>query len=189
YAEHGIDLVVPIGSLAFDFVVEHGPAMLPDVPILFTSVNASRIAQTTLDGRTTGVAVRRDVRQTIDLILALQPETQMIVIPIGSSPTEKAWAQDTRELFRPYEARVRITYLSDLSMDAILREVSALPEHSAVLFTTVFYYDAAGRYFMPDEALASITARSTAPVFGTDEAFLGSGIVGGILYDPSKTGE
>src|SRR5262249_46978218 len=115
YAEHGIDLVVPIGSLAFDFVVEHGPAMLPDVPILFTSVNASRIAQTTLDGRTTGVAVRRDVRQTIDLILALQPETQMIVIPIGSSPTEKAWAQDTRELFRPYEARVRITYLSDLS--------------------------------------------------------------------------
>jgi signal transduction histidine kinase len=68
-------------------------------------------------------------------------------------------------------------------MDAMLSRLSALPEHSAVLFTTVFYYDAAGQYFLPDEALAGISARSTAPVYGTDEAFLGSGPVGGILYD------
>jgi signal transduction histidine kinase len=84
---------------------------------------------------------------------------------------------------------VRITYLSDLSMAAILRQLSALGEDSAVLFTTVFYYDADGRYFLPDEALAGITSRSKAPVYGTDEAFLGSGIVGGILYDPSPAGD
>ena len=75
-------------------------------------------------------------------------------------------------------------------MEAMQRRLSALPGHSAVLFTTVFYYDAAGQYFMPDEALAGISSRSTAPVFtGSDEVFLGSGIVGGVLYDLTPTAD
>jgi signal transduction histidine kinase len=189
YAGPRIDLIVAVGSLAYDFILEHGDAISPDVPIVFTSVNASRIAQTPLKENVTGVAVERDVRQTFDLLLAVQPDLQRIVIPIGSSSTEKAWAEDTRQLFQPYEKRVRVEYLSDLSMDAMLRRLSALPEHSAVLFTTVFYYDAAGQYFLPDEALAGISARSTAPVYGTDEAFLGSGIVGGVLYDLTPTAD
>ena len=189
YAGPRIDLIVTVGSLAFDFVLEHGDTIFPDIPIVFASVSASRIAQAPLKANVTGVAVERDVRQTVDLLLAIQPDIQQIVIPIGSSPTEKEWAEDTRQLFKPYEKRVRIEYLSDLSMDAMLRRLSALPAHSAVLFTTVFYYDADGQYFLPDEALAGISARSTAPVFGTDEAFLGSGVVGGVLYDITPTAD
>ena len=189
YAGPRIDLIVTIGSLAFDFVREHGDAIFPGIPIVFTSVNASRIAQLTLEENTTGVAVTRDVRQTLDLLLTVQPDVRRIVIPTGSSPTEKAWAKETRELFQPYEKRVQITYLSDLSMETMLQRLSSLGEKSAVLFTTLFYYDADGRYFRPEEALASISARSNAPVYGTDEAFLGLGIVGGVLYDPSAAGD
>ena len=149
YAGPRIDLIVTVGSLAFDFILEHGDTIFPDIPIVFASVNASRIAQAPLKENVTGVAVERDVRQTVDLLLAIQPDVQQIVIPIGSSPTEKEWAEDTRQLFKPYEKRVRVEDLSDLSMDAMLRRLSALPAHSAVLFTTVFYYDAAGSISCP----------------------------------------
>jgi signal transduction histidine kinase len=189
YAAPRIDLIIAVGSLAFDFILEHGDAVFPGISIVFTSVNASRIAQIALKENITGVAVKRDVRQTLDLLLTVHPDTRQIVVPVGSSPTEEAWGKETRELFQPYETRVRITYLSGLSMDAMLGTLNALPAHSAVLFTTVFYYDAAGQYFLPEEALANITARSNAPVYGTDEAFLGSGIVGGILYDLAPTGD
>ena len=189
YSGPRIDLIVTVGSLAYDFILEHGEATFPDIPVVFASVNATRLAQTTLRENITGVGVKRDVRQTLDLLMAVQPDTRQIIVPVGSSATEKTWALETRELFRPYETRVRIEYLSGLSMDAMLRTLGALPAHSAVLFTTLFYYDAAGQYFLPDEALASIAARSTAPVYGTDEAFLGSGIVGGVLYDLTPVGD
>jgi signal transduction histidine kinase len=189
YSGPRIDLIVTVSSLAFDFILEHGDAIFPGIPIVFASVNALRLTQATLRENITGVAVKRDIRQTVDLLLAIQPDTRQIVVPAGSSPTEKAWTLETRELFRPYESRVRIEFLSGLSMDAMLRTLGALPAHSAVLFTPIFYYDAAGQYFLPDEALASIAARSAAPVYGTDEAFLGWGIVGGVLYDLAPVGD
>jgi ABC-type uncharacterized transport system substrate-binding protein len=189
YSGPRIDLIVTVGSLAFDFILENGDAIFPGIPIVFASVNASRLAQMTLKENITGVGVKRDIRQTLDVLLAVQPDTRQVVVPVGSSATEKAWASETRELFQRYETRVRIDYLSGLPMDAMLRTLNALPAHSAVLFTSIFYYDAAGQYFLPDEALTSITARSAAPVYGTDEAFLGSGIVGGILYDLAPVGD
>jgi signal transduction histidine kinase/ABC-type uncharacterized transport system substrate-binding protein len=189
YAGPRMDLIVTVSSLAFDFILEHGEEIFPGIPIVFASVNATRLAQTTLRENITGVGVKRDIRQTLDLLLSLQPDTRQIVVPVGSSATEKAWAADTRELLQPYETRVRIEYLFGLSMESMLRALNALPAHSAVLFTAVFYYDEAGQYFLPDEALASITARSSAPVYGTDEAYLGSGIVGGMLYDLTPVGD
>ena len=183
------DLIVTVGSLAFDFIVEHGDEIFPDVPVVFASVNVSRIEEMSLRENITGVAVKRDLRDTLELILQLHPETHQVFVPVGSSPTEADWATATRALLQPYETRVRITYLSGLSMDAMLRTVSQLPPHSAILFTMLFFYDGTGRYFMPEETLANITARSNAPVYGTDEAFLGSGIVGGILFDLAPAGD
>jgi signal transduction histidine kinase/ABC-type uncharacterized transport system substrate-binding protein len=187
YASPQIDLIVASGSLAFDFLMENDDAIFPGVPVVFASVNASRMTE--LHTNMTGIAVKRDVRQTLDLLLTLQPDTQHIVIPVGSSPTEQAWTEDTRNLLRPYEARVGLTYLSGLSMDAMIRELHDLPAHSAILFTTLFYYDAAGQYFLPEETAAAIAAQANAPVYSTDEAFLGSGIVGGMLYDLGPSGD
>jgi len=189
YTGPRIDLIITVSSLAFDFILEYGDEVFPGIPLVFASVNASRLTQVTLKENITGVAVKRDIRQTLDLLLAIEPDTQQIIVPAGSSPIEKVWTSETRELFRPYESRVRIEYLSGLSMDAMLRKLQALPAHSAVLFTPIFYYDAAGQYFLPEEALPRLTARSAAPVYGTDEAFLGWGIVGGVLYDLAPVGD
>ena len=183
YSAQQIDLIITVGSLAFDFILEHGDAIFPGVPVVFTSVNISRIEQLTLKSNVTGVATRRELRETLDLLLNIHPDTQQVVVPVGASSTEEAWVAATRQLLQPYEKRVRITYLSGLAMDGMLQTLSELPAHSVVLFTSLFYYDAAGRYFLPEEALALIAARSSAPVYGTDEALLGSGIVGGVLYD------
>jgi len=189
YATPRIDVIVAAGSLAFYFLRENSDAIFPRVPIVFTSVNASVVTAATLNPTFTGVGVKRDVRQTVDLLLALHPDTRQIVIPAGSSPTEEAWTAATQEQLQPYEKRVSLTYLSGLSMDAMVRKLRELPAHSIVLFTTLFFHDGAGRYFLPEEALATIAAAANAPVYSTDEAFLGSGIVGGVLYDLAPAGD
>src|ERR1700752_4841884 len=74
-------------------------------------------------------------------------------------------------------------------MDDMLDRLRHLSRDTIVMFTPVFYYDGAGRYYLPEETVALITAQSSVPVYGTDEAFLGSGILGGVLYDLARTGE
>jgi signal transduction histidine kinase len=188
YAATRIDLIITAGTLAFDFMLEHGDETFPSVPVVLAT-GAARIAELGGKANLTGIAIKRDVRQTLDLLLALQPDTRQVIVPVGSSPTEEAWGLAMRDLLRSYETRVRITYLSGLPMEGLLHALSELPEHSAVLFTTVYYYDSAGQYFLPEESVANIAARSNAPVYSTDAVFLGSGIVGGVLTDQGPVGD
>jgi hypothetical protein len=148
YAAQRVDLIVVVSSLAFDFVLEHGQEVFPGIPVVFSSVNGSRIQSLQLPANITGVAVKRDLGETMDLLLKIHPDTKHVFIPVGSSPIEQAWTAATREQFQPYETRVSITYLGGLPMDGMLRRLSELPEHSAVLFMPLFYYDGAGRYFL-----------------------------------------
>src|SRR5262249_22161713 len=165
YAAQRVDLIVVVNSLAFDFILEHGHEGFPGIPIVFTSVNVSRIQEMQLPANITGGAVKRDLRETLDLVLKIHPDAKHVFVPVGSSPIEQSWTTATRELFQPYETRVSVTYVGNLSMDEMLRRLSELPEHSVVLFMPLFYYDSAGRYFLPEEALALITARANAPVY------------------------
>ncbi len=188
YADRGIDLVIAISPLAFDFIFRHSDELFPGIPIVFTSVNTTRIDELSLGPNITGIAVTRDITQTLDLVLRLQPDTTRVVIPVGTSPTERSWAADTRKIFQPYEDRVAFSYLADLSMSDIVEHVKRLPPHTVVLFTPLFFYDAAGQYFLPEEALEQISRHSSAPVYGTDVHYLGAGIVGGVLYDLTPAG-
>jgi hypothetical protein len=174
YADAGIDLIVVVGSLTLDFVLEHGQAAFPRIPTVFTSISLERLEGVTLPANFTGIKVRRDIRETLDLALKIHPDTQQVVVPAGSSAIEKAWTANTRELLRPYEARVRVTCLSDLSMSAMLDRLKQLPPHTLVLVTPISLYDATQRYFLPHESLALIPSQVNAPICGTDTDYMGA---------------
>ncbi len=183
-----MDLVVVVSSLAFDFLDERGRQIFPHTPIVFTSVNATRLAKRSLGPNITGVAVIRDYTVTLDVILRLQPDTVSVVIPVGSSKAEKGWTEEARVSLKPYERRVAITYLDGLRMDEILARLKHLPPRTAVLFSPLFYTDAAGHYFLPEESLDLMSRAANAPIYGTNDTFLGLGIVGGALYDMDIVG-
>jgi signal transduction histidine kinase len=188
YAERRIDLIVVIGSSAFNFITERGEAIFQGVPIVFTSVGITRIEERPLRRTVTGIAVKRDYGDTIDVILRLQPDTTEIVIPVGATSLEKTWTMEIRDSLKSFEPRVRLTYLSDLPMTELLRRLTTLPAHTAILYSPLFSNDAAGRHFLPEEALALMVAASAAPIYGTNDSYLGLGIVGGALYRLSEVG-
>ena len=183
-----IDLIVVVSSLAFDFVMERAEEVFPGVPIVFTSVGVAKVQSLHLRSNVTGVAVKRDLRLTLELALRLQPDTTRVTVPVGTSSLEKIWAEDTRKLLQPYERRIAIDYLGDVSIDEMLSRLHHLEPRSIVLFSSVFFYDAAGDYFLPEETLERVSAAANVPVYGTDEPQLGTGIVGGVLYDLAQSG-
>jgi len=188
YSDRNIDLIVVVSPLGLNFLLRYGDELFPGTPIVFTSVNVRTVEKLALKPNVTGIAIKREFRDTLDLALRLQPDTQRVVIPVGTSPIEKSWAAELRTSLKPYGERLTLTFLTDLPMSDMLREVKSLPAHTIVLFSPLFFYDGAKHYFVPEEALDLISKASGAPVYGTDEIYLGHGIVGGHLYQMEQVG-
>ena len=168
YSNRKIDLVVVVSPLALKFAIKNGDALFPGTPIVFASVNILTLDNFSLRQNITGIAVKRNIPDTLELALRLQPDTTQVVVPVGTSQLERSWTADLQKSLRPYEDRVTITFLSDLSMDGMLDRLRVLPQHTIVLFSQFLFYDGTGRYFLPEEALDLICQASNAPVYGTD---------------------
>jgi signal transduction histidine kinase len=67
-----------------------------------------------------------------------------------------------------------------LSFEALLKQASALPPHTAI-FWELMIVDAAGVVHESDAPLTRLHAVANAPIFSYDESFFGSAIVGGPL--------
>ena len=82
-----------------------------------------------------------------------------------------------------------ITYLSDLSMSALLERLRKLPDHTAVLYVS-FFRDASGNQFVnATTALPLVSAVANAPVFGVSDVYVGRGAVGGYVVSFAEQGK
>lgn len=188
YADRKLDLIFVVSPLALNFLVQHEKNLFHGIPAVFTPIDVRRLDKLFLTPNITGIAIKHDIRDTLDLALRLQPDTARVIIPAGSSVIEKSWAEETRKALHSYSDHITVTVLADLPMSEMLTRLKNLPPHTVVLFASSFFYDAAGNYFLPEEVLDLICRSSNAPVYSTNEPYLGHGIVGGSLLDLAEPG-
>ena len=86
-----------------------------------------------------------------------------------------------------FQNRAAVTWLTDLSLQELRGELSRLPDHTVVLYLTMFQ-DAAGASFAPRQALDQFATASRAPIYGFYDTFLGHGIVGGSMVTFEEIG-
>ena len=187
YAGKKLDLIVAVLQPSLDFLVRHGEATFPGVPIVFCGIETSMLHARTLRPNITGVLVTRAFSPTLEIALQLQPDIQHVFVVGGTSTFDRHLLNLAQRDLKPYESRVAITYLVDLPMDGLLKAVSTLPARSAILFTTMFT-DGAGRGFVPHEALSSVATTANAPVYVALDQYVGAGAVGGNVYSVDTHG-
>ena len=78
-------------------------------------------------------------------------------------------------------------FLTNLSLSDLRGELSRLPDHTVVLYLTMFQ-DATGASFAPRQALTFFARASRAPIYGFYDTFLGFGIVGGSMVTFEEIG-
>jgi len=189
-AEKKPDLIIPVSYAALNFLLNSGKNLFPETPVvaLFNERRAEdvkrRIENLPL---ITGVKGKDEPGPTVDLALRLQPDTQRVAVVVGNSALEKFWLEQLRTDFAAYDGRITFTYLTDLPMDGLLKQVADLPPHTIILYT-FFFQDASGQFFLPEEALDLIGKASHVPVYGIYLPYVGHGVVGGRMEDPQKTG-
>ena len=182
YSGESIDLIYAFNPSALKFLLRHRGELFSNTPVVFIAYEMKRVADLSLDAHVTGVGGRVELSPTLDIALALQPQTKRVVVVAGKMPADTAFVEQARLEFTPYEGKVEFVYLIGLPVDELRTKLASLPENSIVFYLWVS--SDSTRQISPNPELISLLApSSSAPIYGTSQTYMGSGMIGGRLVD------
>src|SRR6476646_3668145 len=180
FAKRPLDLIVSIGAPATAFVQRHRQRLFATTPMVFTAVDQRRVEYSSLTAYDAAVPVRINYLSAFENILQVLPDTKDVIVVVGASPIEKFWKEAIGKEVEALASRIKLSWTDELSFEALLKQASALPPHTAI-FWELMIVDAAGVVHEGEVPLTRLHAIANAPIFSYDESFFGSAIVGGPL--------
>jgi signal transduction histidine kinase len=178
YEGKSFDLVVAMGDIPYEFVDRYRSALFRDTPVVFFTGRSSprRIPNST------GVSIETNLKGTIELATALQPDLRHVYVVSGADGTNRAYEAVARVQFGAFAPRLDFTYLAGLTTSELEQRLAALPGQSMVYYLVVDR-DGANRNFNPLEYVDRVAMVSNAPVYCWVDSAMDHGIVGGSLKD------
>ena len=178
YGDNRIGVIIAPSKQALNFLIKYRSDLFPNIPIVFHAVHR---ADVDIKDEAKGVAVKVDnpYRNTIDLALKLQPQTNEVLIIAGSSAHDNRLEMEVRKELKEFEDRgVKLTSLSDLSLDPLIAKVKSAPDHSIILYVR-YSQEELGKVLDSINSLTLITGAARVPVYTAFESLLGHGSIGG----------
>lgn len=182
YASEKFDLIITVGAPSLKFLSKHEAELFTDTPRLFFFYDEREELAYQLWPHTTGIWVKLDIAETLEMALALHPGTQRVFVVSGNDENNSFLREQAHSELQKYESKVEIAYLSKLTIEELKNTLAALPRKSLVLFID-FARDRAGNTFSGPEALSKIVPTSSAPIYGISNTYIGAGVVGGDVID------
>jgi PAS domain S-box-containing protein len=177
YTGRPIDVIVVVGSRALHFARQN--LEIFGNPPIVAAVSSSGLIDP--GSGITGLQGGLWINGTIDLALALRPDTRNVFVVDGSLDNNREIEGEVRRQVAQRPAALNLVYLRDLPLGELVTEVAAIPEHSVVLFFRQTLGDRA-QALDPLEGLTQVVRASPVPVFGYMEELLGEGLVGGYMW-------
>lgn len=181
YQGQRFDLIFAQAATVLRFLTKYGEELFPGTPIVFGTLDKSRIEGLTLGPNITGGLADFDFKNTLEAALRMQPDVRKVVVVVGTSPIDASYLPKVRTELRNFEGRVEVTYLTDLSMEELEKRVANLPADTVILYST-FYRDGAGQSFTQMDAIGRIAQVSSVPTYCHADRFLEVGCMGGFVY-------
>lgn len=188
YEGKRIDLIIAVMEPSMDFLFRRRGSLFTGVPIVFCGVDSSELEHLALPVDVTGVMMKRSYTPTLEIALNLQPETRHVFVVGGSSRFDRKVQEIARRDFLPFESRASFTWLTTQSMDELKGWVSSLPDHSIIMYLSLFN-DGAGQSFVTHDALKRIVSSANSPVYVALDQYIGTGAVGGSVFSVHSLGE
>ncbi len=181
FAGHHLDLVVPIGGPAAQFVQQHRQELFPETPML-AAIDQRLFSPDNLTAKDVAILTASEPRLTVETLMHLLPKTTNVVVVMGNSAIERFWSAEIRRDLQPFTNGVNFDWLDQLPFSEMLRRCATLPPRSAIFFPLLFV-DAAGVPHLEEHAMLRLHEVANAPIFGVWINQLGQGILGGRLMD------
>ena len=180
YAGKKLDLILVVNPPALKLLLDNRASLFPGTPIVFMVLDQQNLAGLNLGSDVTGVWGEANYRANLELALSLHPGTKHVVVISGVSEWDNYWRSRVQEDFRVLQDKVEISYLVGLSLADLKNAVAGLSPNTIVFFLSDTR-DNAGNNYDNGEVVRQISLVASAPIYGTSDAHLGLGIVGGRL--------
>ena len=183
YRNRRIDVVIAIADPALRFVLDYRDELFPGVPIVYSGIDVPGGGARVIPGLT---AVLRGTAyaETLKLALALHPSTEQVFV-IGRTPDPQV-VDSVKAEFRDVSQRIRLTFLEETTVPLLVEAVRSVPPRSLIVY--VFFSDLRPATMNDEEIARQVASAARVPVYGTNERYLGTGVVGGVLRGRSETG-
>jgi len=177
YGDNRIGAIITLSRPSLNFLLKYRSDLFPNTPIVF---HAFTRADLDIKDQVNGVPVVVDspYRNTIDLALKLHPAAKQVLIITATPQHDKKLEAEVLEELKEYENRVKLTPLTDLSLDELIARVKGAPEHSIILYVR-YSQEELGKTLDVLNSLTLIAQSARVPVYTAAESILGRGSVGG----------
>jgi len=179
-------LIIVSDDPALNYMLTQGRELFPDVPIVFSGINAPEKHNFDAVPDITGIVEGVEIDGNLQLMLQVLPNTKRIVMlsdhtSIGGSMARRARAVIQAWKDDPDKPKIEMEVWQDFSMHDLEQALTRMPSDTAVLFLAV-HEDNQGHYFSYRYDLEQITSLSAVPVWGMwGSSMLGHGVIGGMM--------
>jgi len=185
YAGIDVGVIAVTFDTALKFLIRHRADFFRGIPIV-ALLSSHQSFDADLD--ITAIWNSLPVGKTVGTALSLRPEIRRIVVIDGALASGNDIQQEVTDQLNTFGSRIVVEYLKDLPLESVLDRLRSLPPDAAVLFLRQLI----GREqqpLIPLEGLEAVLKTSPVPVFGVSEQQIGTGMVGGVMYDSEGDGE
>ena len=183
------DIIVASGGVS-DLLLRYKKELFGNLPIVACAPAKSGKSSVPIDQFTKNYLLpgNDSFAANYQLILDLLPQTKNIYVVLGNSYEEQILLRLAQEDAVNFEDQVTFIYTNRRSTADMLSTLRNAPPDSAVLYSR-WTTDIEGESFVSASSLPFLTSSIRLPVFGTQQQYIGNGIVGGYLHDISLLGE
>ena len=179
YASRAIDVLVARASPSLDFLLHYRSALFPHIPIVFAT--ARPLPAHLADAGATGIVYANSYARTTDLALKLHPKTKQIFVISGTLDHDRSLESIARSELKPYEKKVTISYLTDLTPEELAVRVRSLPDESIILYVWQQALSQQGKVLETTDISALVAREARAPTYSMSPVHIGRGSVGGYV--------
>jgi hypothetical protein len=187
------EAVVAEGPVAFAFARKY-LNLFPDAPVIFCAMARPDPEALSECGNCTGLSSASAVRESVDLIFAMRPETRLVVAIADRTPESARLMDRVDQAMRPYLDRAQIMFPGfeagddrGLDLHQLGATLASVPSTGAVLFLG-FAEDRDGNPVSDEDLAVLIRERAASPVYLVSDAVFGSGAVGGWMLSAKGVG-
>lgn len=191
YREVNLDLLICIGTDIISILKNQAESYLLDLPVVSIDYDFSEYGvrwDNSLNDKTTVITLKHDIRKIISAISQLYPEADSIYFISGTSNLDKLMYNASMMEVAKIKERKKAQFITDVSMDDVLKKVRHLPGNSAIILTSFSCDINRVPYYNP-ESVRLISSNANAPVFTYSSMGFGDGAVGGYLLNFDKVGQ
>lgn len=187
YHDTTFDVILSSDNNALDFLLEHGDALFPNVPIVFCGINNYSDQLVASRANITGVAEDFDLHALTNLILELHPDADVIAVISDDTETGQINLQRMRAAMPAFADHTSFVELNALAIPDLVQALQGLPAGAPLIYLS-YLRDPQGQLLTVEQSSRLIASNARGPVYTAWDFTLGYGFVGGIVVDGKSQG-